>query len=142
MKRLVVLLLHVCLLCAFALAAPMYLGNAGAGNPPFSSHYSYHTGSYLFGLILFTFIPLILLGLCFLFLVPRPQRWLPWIGLALLSWEGPIIPPMSYVYYLFPETLRPALPSGIGVAVAILLCCAAAWQGLYLYRRGKTAYSE
>jgi len=133
--RIVVAVLHVGMVIAFGFAALLYLGNAGAGRPPFSSYYSYHTGSYLVGLIVFTFLPLILLGVCFLFCVPHPQKWLPSIGLALLVWEGPIFPGTSMIYYLFPESLRPAVPSGIGVGIAVLGCCAAAWQGVYLYRR-------
>jgi hypothetical protein len=86
-KRVALSVFHACLFAVFALCAYFYLGIAGAGRLPCWSVEAYNEGGYHFGLVLLGLIPLVFLGLCSVWLAPRPHKWLPFIGLALLCWE-------------------------------------------------------
>ena len=129
--RFVVASLNLCLAVVFAYAAVIYLAGAGLDRSPDALE------GCIWALYLFTDIPLIILGICFLFCVPEPQKYMPWIGLFLLFWE-----PQGGMYNLFAQTLRPVLPYGIGAAIAAACCLVTVWQGLSLYRRSARVLSQ
>jgi hypothetical protein len=123
MKKLVIVVLHILLGLVFGLAVSLYTAD--------TSKDIY--GGYQLALLLFVLLPLALLGICFVFCVPHPQKWLPWIGLGALWWEMPglffSVNDWLHSPFPYPDQIKYA-----GAAVAGIACCITIWQGFYLYR--------
>ena len=137
MKMFTVVALHLVLFILFGVIACCYWGIFIDCNPTSPNHMRYLEGCDFFFLGLFLYPGLFFTGGCFFYQVPRPQKWLPWIGILLLGWEVPIFPVGLLYYLVFPENLRQLVTSGIGCTVAIICCSATVWQAVYLLCRHK-----